>query len=143
MYAIVENIDTAFLDRAMGGSDGYLYEYHWLSPYYLSDLGDGLDAYAPLFEPRTRETEPAASLYGPIRELIRAINQPNDALWRQGVEPYLDLPQLMSFAAVESFLAELDGLLGYAGVNNFYLYRPLSSTRHVLIPWDRERIPEP
>jgi spore coat protein CotH len=138
VYAIVENVDKAFLDRTMGGSDGYLYEYHWLSPYYLTDLGDSLDAYASLFEPRTRETEPATSLYSPIRELVRAINQPSDALWREGVEPYMDLSQLISFAAVESFLAELDGLLGYAGVNNFYLYRPSATTRHLLIPWDRD-----
>ena len=138
VYAIVEDVDTALLNRTLGESSGYLYEYHWLSPYYFSDLGDDLAAYAPLFEPRTHETEPAASLYTPIRELAQAVSEPYDTLWREGVERYLDLSQFVTFVAVESFLAELDGLTGYAGVNNFYLYRPAGSTRHVLIPWDRD-----
>ena len=94
VYAIVENIDKAFLDRTMSDSGGYLHEYHWLSPYYLSDLGDDLNAYAPRFEPRTHETESDASLYTSIWELIRAINLPSDALWREGVERYLDLSEL-------------------------------------------------
>ena len=138
VYAIVEDVDRALLERTFGESDGYLYEYHWLSPYYFNDLGDDLGAYAPLFEPRTRETESATALYGSIRELARAVSEPYDGLWREGVERYLDLSQLVTFVAVESFLAELDGLTGYAGVNNFYLYRPAASTRHVVIPWDRD-----
>jgi CotH kinase protein len=32
----------------------------------------------------------------------------------------------------------LDGLLGYAGLNNFYVYRPAGSTRHQFFAWDRD-----
>ena len=138
VYALVENIDQAFLTRAFGESAGYLYEYHWLAPFYLQDLGDDLAAYAPLFEPRTHESEPASSLYGPIRETLRAINQPSDALWRAEVERHLDLPQVLTAVAVETFLSEHDGLLGYAGVNNLYLYRPDGATQHRVVPWDRD-----
>jgi spore coat protein CotH len=138
VYALVENIDREFLERTLGESGGYLSEYHWVAPYYLQDLGDDLAAYQPLFEPRTREREPASSLYTPIRETIRAINEPSDTLWRSGVERYLDLPQLLSVVAVESFLSELDGLLGGWGVNNLYLYRSDGSSRHRVLPWDRD-----
>ena len=95
-------------------------------------------AYQPLFEPRTREREPASSLYAPIRETIRAINEPSDTLWRSGVERYLDLSQLLAVVAAETFLSELDGLLGGWGVNNLYLYRSDGSSRHRVIPWDRD-----
>jgi spore coat protein CotH len=138
VYAIVEDVDKALLERTIGEANGNLYEYHWLFAYYFNDLGRDLGAYAPLFEPRTRETESVESLYAPIRELARAVSEPNDTLWRQGVERYLDLSQLVTFVAVETFLAERDGLTGYAGVNNFYLYRPAASTRHIVIPWDRD-----
>jgi spore coat protein CotH len=138
VYALVENIDKAFLQRTGGVDTAYLHEYHWLTPYYLADLGDDLNAYSPLFEPRTHESESAAALFDPIRELVRAINEPSDTLWRAGIERQVDLGQLLAFAAVESFVAELDGLLGYAGVNNFYLHRAAGSTVHQLIPWDRD-----
>lgn len=138
VYALVENIDKDFLERTLGERDGYLYEYHWVAPYYLQDLGDDLAAYEPLFEPRTREREPASSLYAPIRETIRAINEPSDALWRSGVEQHLDLAHLLTVVAAESFLSELDGLLGGWGVNNLYLYRAGGSARHGVIPWDRD-----
>ncbi len=138
VYALVENIDREFLERALGERGGYLHEYHWVAPYYLQDLGDDLAAYAPLFEPRTHEREPASALYAPIRETIRAINQPSDVLWRSEVERHLDLSQLLSVAAVETFLSELDGLLGGWGMNNLYLYRSEGSDRHRVIPWDRD-----
>ena len=138
VYALVENIDQTFLAGSLGVNAAYLYEYHWLAPYYLQDLGDDLAAYAPLFEARAHESEPASSLYGPIRDTIRAINEPSDTLWRTGVERHLDLAQLLSVVAVETFLSELDGLLGYAGVNNLYLYRPDGVTQHRIIPWDRD-----
>ena len=35
-------------------------------------------------------------------------------------------------------MSEWDGLTGYAGLNNFYLYRRDGSERHVFIPWDRD-----
>src|SRR5262249_43343051 len=70
--------------------------------------------------------------------MIAAINEPSDTLWRSRVEQYVDLPQVLTHVAVEAFLSEFDGLLGYAGLNNFYVYRPAGSTRHQLFPWDRD-----
>src|SRR6185436_4377982 len=54
------------------------------------------------------------------------------------VSVYIDLPLFMKYLAVQSFLAEWDGTLGYAGVNNFFLYRFEDSLRSQWIPWDED-----
>jgi hypothetical protein len=70
--------------------------------------------------------------------MIRAVNEPSDALWRARAEAQVDLRQLMTHLAIETFVAEWDGILGYAGVNNFFLYRPTGGSRHQFVPWDRD-----
>jgi hypothetical protein len=138
VYALVEPIDDAgFLARTFGSATGYLHEYHWLAPYYFVDLGGDFAAYTPLFEPRTHRTAPDAEVYGPLRDMIRAVSS-TEGGWRTRAERYVDLVQLVTQLAIETFLAEWDGLLGYAGVNNFYLHRPAGSDRHQFIPWDRD-----
>jgi hypothetical protein len=135
IYGVVEEINSNFLERTVGAG-GYLFEYHHLGPYYFEDLGDDLGAYAALFEPRTHEQDPAATLYVPIRELVRDGGDP--VAWRQHVEQFVDLKQFLTMTAIERFLSEFDGLTGYEGLNNFYLYRLPNSTRHVFLPWDRD-----
>jgi spore coat protein CotH len=137
VYSIVESLDDQFLTR-VGAGDGYLFEYHWLQPYYFEDLGDDLNAYLPFFEPRTHDTEPLTTLYTPLRQMLAAINEPSDTLWRSRVDQYVDMPQLLTHVAIETFLSEFDGLLGYAGLNNFYVFRPAGSSRHQFFPWDRD-----
>ena len=138
VYALVEPIEEPFLRRTLGDSDGYLFEYEWLRNYYGEDLGDDLEPYAELFSPQTRDDEPLPVLYDPIRDLIREANGDNPGLWRERVDAYLDLPAFMTQAAVETFLADPDGLLGNWGMNNFYLYRGADSPRHRFLPWDKD-----
>jgi hypothetical protein len=52
------------------------------------------------------------------------------------LDPKLDLRQMVRFVAVQNFLSENDGLLGYDGMNNFYFYRKENSDQHVFIAWD-------
>jgi hypothetical protein len=79
-----------------------------------------------------------STLYGPIQEMFREINGPDDAVWRDRVEQYIDLPRFMTHVAAETFIAENDGILGYAGMNNFYLYRHPGTTKHQLFVWDKD-----
>jgi hypothetical protein len=90
------------------------------------------------FQPQTHELEADTTLYSPLRELFREINEPDDPVWRERVEARIDLAQFVTQAAVETFLAENDALLGYAGMNNFYVYRGAASTRFRVLPWDRD-----
>jgi spore coat protein CotH len=138
LYAIVEPVDTVFLQRHLGESSGALYEYHWLTPYFATFLGENLDLYPPLFEPRTQETLSMFDLFDPIRELFRTINNAPAASFHDAVNARLDLESTLRLIAAESFLAEWDGILGYAGMNNFYLYRPPASAPAQLFPWDAD-----
>jgi spore coat protein CotH len=140
LYAIVEDIDASFLTRTLGegAGAGYLYEYHWNFKWTGADLGDGLDIYKQLFEARTHELEADALLYGPVRDLFREINGPDDAVWETRVGQLIDLKQFVTMVAIEMFLGESDGWTGAFGRANFYLYRPPGTTRYQLIPWDRD-----
>lgn len=137
VYAIVENVDADYARRYIDGAGaGYLFEYRWMFFWYDESLGDALDPYLPIFEPRTRETEAAAALYTPIRDLFREVNGPDDG-WFDRVNALMDLRALTKYIAVEQFLSEWDGYFGFWATNNFYLYRPAGSTQHRVLPWDR------
>jgi spore coat protein CotH len=138
VYALTEEPNAEFAARVLEETGGYLFEYRWVMPYYAEDLGENPVSYTQLFAPRTHELEAESTLYRPIQELFRQVNQPDDAVWRDRVEQYLDLSQFITYVAIETFVAENDGVLGYAGMNNFYLYRSAGSTRHRLFPWDKD-----
>ena len=86
LYTVVESVDREFLQRTSGESDGYLFSYQLREPYYGGDLGDDFNEYRSRFEPQTHELASNAELYLPVRELLREVNQPDDAVWRERVE---------------------------------------------------------
>lgn len=139
VYTVVEPVDAAFLDRTVGERDGYLFEFQWLEPFYGNDLGDDLEVYRWWFRPDVRGHEPNVTLYAPIRELFRELSGDDEVLWAERVGRYLDLEQFVTYVAIETCLAEDDGILGFAGMANFYLYRSGESSRHRLIAWDRDK----
>jgi len=134
----VEAVDTDYLTRTLGESSGYLFDYKYINSYTAEDLGDDLNAYKQRFEAQTHRLEPDSILYSPIRDLFREVNHDVDAVWRDRVNEYIDLAQLVTYVAIETFLAESDGFLGNAGMANFYLYRPAGQNAHRLLPWDRD-----
>lgn len=138
LYALVEPVDAAFVKRTLGEEAGYLFEYDYVRPYYGEYLGDDLAPYKAFFQPRTHEREADALLYGPIRDLLREVDRGVDAVWRDRVDERLDLDQLVTYVAIEMFLAENDGFLGKDGLANFYLYRSAGANRHRLLPWDKD-----
>lgn len=144
VYAAVEAIDKTFLGRVLGAddrgnveNDGYLFEYDWRREYRFEYLGDDVSAYA-MFDAKTHETDAASQIWGPIEQMVRAINETPDELFEREVSAYFDLSQVAAYLAAENFVAELDGLLGYAGLNNFYFYRFERSTRSRFLPWDKD-----
>jgi hypothetical protein len=70
--------------------------------------------------------------------MVKEINESRDDMFERDVSPYLDLTLFMKYVATQSALAEWDGLLGYAGLNNFYLYRFEKSTRSQFLVWDAD-----
>ena len=138
VYTLVEPVDADFLSRTVGEGSGYLFEKKFITPFLGEYLGDDLANYRWHFEAQTRRLEPDSSLYSPIRDLFREVNHEVDNVWREWVNQYIDLQQLISHVAIETFLAELDGFLGTAGMANFYLYRPADQSIHRVLAWDRD-----
>ena len=144
LYAIVEAIDKGFLGRSFGAdaaggveNDGYLYEYDYTRDYRFEYLGANLDEYR-LFDPKTNESHAAAQIWGPIEDMIQAINESPEATFGRDVSAFLDLGLFARHLAIESFLAENDGIVGYAGTNNFYLYRFENTSRFQFLAWDKD-----
>ena len=144
VYAIVETIDKGFLARNLGAdsegkveNDGYLFEYKYTEDYRFEYRGSNLDEYK-FFEPKTHENGAAAQIWGPIEDMIQAMNQSPDSTFVRDMGDYLDLGLFSRHIAIESFLAEDDGILGYAGLNNFYFYRFEHTKRSRFLPWDKD-----
>lgn len=138
LYGLVEALNKDFLARTRENDEDYLFEYKYRRPYYFGDLGDDYEGYKSIFEARTHEKKPDAILYGPIRDLVREINAPDDPVWRERVEQRIDLGQFVTHVAIETFLAEADGIIGGSGMSNFYLARDAASGQHRIIPWDKD-----
>jgi spore coat protein CotH len=138
LYAFVESVDTRFLARELGDGLGYLFEHKFAGGFHGEFLGDDYAPYKVRFEPQTHRLESDYTLYAPIRELFREVNQDVDQVWRERVGWLVDLNQLVTHVAIETFLAEHDGFMGGSGMANFYLYRPVATNVHRLLAWDRD-----
>ena len=120
------------------GPNGYVYEYHWQDYFYMTYPGPDLSRYSRMLEAKTHETEPLETLFRPIERLFREINEAPDTDFATRVGAVLDLPMFVRQLAVESYLAEWDGLAGAFGLNNFYLFRAAAGGPHTIVPWDRD-----
>ena len=80
VYALTEEPSADFAVRVLGETetDGYLFEYRWVMPFYGSYPGEELGPYKPLFAARSHELDADSALYGPIEQLFRRINEPLD-----------------------------------------------------------------
>lgn len=137
VYALVESVDKRFLRNAQLDSDGYLFDYEYQDMWWFTHLGERDYPYQIRFDPETHDEEPPSMLYAGVRQLLQAINEPRDV--QADIDAHLDVTSFIRYLAVESFLAEWDGIAGDFGANNFYLYKPSTSARHVLIPWDKDQ----
>jgi spore coat protein CotH len=135
LYMMVEPVDTVFAQKTFD-QPGLLFEYRWTYPFFATFPGEALDPYAVLFESRSLGVHSVAELYAPMRELFRTINEAPDGAFGE-VARYLDLTALVRTLGASTFMAEWDGVFGYDGMNNFYLYR-IGEQAH-LIPWDRDQ----
>lgn len=138
VYAIVEAIGPAFIERVFGDTDGYVFEYQWRDEFHGEYLGRSLDRYRELFAPESHKLDADATLYLPLHDLFREVNASSSPTWRESVEQLLDVREFLTHVAIETFVSERDEILGDWAMNNFYVYRPSTSTVHVVIPWDRD-----
>lgn len=145
LYQTMEPIDKNFLTRIYGLDEngkalngGYLYEYLWKDAYEWDYLGSELRIYAELFEAKTHEDEAPTILWGALDSAFKTFNEVGDSAFVREVSPFIDLPAFVKYLAVDNFIADYDGFLGFWGPNNFYVYRPQGRTDLVWFPWDKD-----
>lgn len=137
LYAVVEDVATPYLQRTLGESSGTLYEYDWTFTYNFDYLGSNLDNYR-IFKAQTNTTRSTFDLYSPIEQMVRTANDAADDSFESAIAPYLDLQAFARHIAVENFISDDDGLLGFWGMNNFFLYKREGGSRFQIIPWDKD-----
>jgi spore coat protein CotH len=143
VYVIIESIDRTFIAHSFGAAEanvergGYLFEYQWTRPYGFEYLGSSLEPYAELFTPKTRDTDSMSAVYGPLRDMVRTINDDSSADL-SATREHLDVPEVLKYLAIEAFVAEIDGLVGEWDLHNFYLYRFRDGRPAQMIPWDKD-----
>jgi spore coat protein H len=144
LYAVVEEINKDFLTRAFGEingdiqNDGHLYEYNFIDHWTFNYFGSDLEPYKQRFSAKTHEKSSDQQLYRRIEEIVRLVNDlPSDRYMEQ-LDPKLDLRQFIRYVAIQNFLGENDGFLGYDGMNNFYWCRKENSDQFVFIAWDED-----
>lgn len=138
LYASVESVDKDFLQRTLGENDGYLYEYNWVYDWRFTYLGQELEKNKEVFDPKTRESESASALYGPLEQMVRTANDAGSGTFESQMSAYLRLEDFVTHVALENVLAEYDGVLGSFGMNNFYLYRNAGTGLSRFITWDKD-----
>jgi hypothetical protein len=138
LFGVIEPIDKRFLRRTLGEDSGYLYEFEWAGDYRFEWLGDDPARYAGMFEAETRESEPIERRYATLLQMIATTTRGATNTWVQTMSRYVDFERLFAYLAVESFLADHDGLAGDWGINNFYLYRYANRDRFEFLPWDKD-----
>lgn len=146
LYGLIESVDKTMMGRVFGSingnvqNDGYLFEYNYIlnNPWRFGYEGSALDPYKARFDIKTNEKDGDTKIWGPIEELARLVNNTDVSQFESVIGPLVDLPAFVRFIAVQNFVAENDGFNGYAGMNNFFLYRLEKSTKHVFLPWDED-----
>jgi hypothetical protein len=135
VYSIVEAVDSVFLQRNFGESDGYLYAYEWVAPWAFEYRGFNAREYSPApLKPENNLIDPDPA---PIVDMVLTINEAPDDRFESAVSQYIELNALFRELAAENFLAEQDGIIGDYALNNFYLYRFQNTLRFTFIPWDK------
>ena len=146
LYGLVESVDKTMMGRVFGSigdnvqNDGYLFEYNYVlgSPWRFAYEGPELAPYKARFDIKTNESHAESTIWGPLEELVRLVNNTPSSSFEATIGPKLDLTAFVRYIAAQNFIAQNDGFNGYDGMNNFYVYRLENSTSHVLIAWDED-----
>lgn len=145
LYAIVEDVDEGLLNRVFGGTEGrprdagYLFEFNYIpgAPWRFEHLGPKLEPYKDRFDVKGKRGRTDDQIWGPLEALTRLATETPPEGFADTIKEHLDVDALVRYAAAQNFVAQHDGLLGYAGANNFYLYRREGGS-HLFIAWDED-----
>ena len=135
LFNLVEDVKKKFLTDRYGEDGGNLFKYEYTEVWDFSSKGDVVGAYVPV--PMQAETNEDHLDGSGLVTFVKAINELPDASFSRDIAGYLDPVKFLTYVAAENATADNDGFVGYAGMNNFYLYQFKNSSRFVFIPWDK------
>ncbi|MFQ5665032.1 MAG: CotH kinase family protein [Candidatus Binatia bacterium] len=122
IYANVETIKAAFLDRTFGNSNGHLYE---------GAVGaDFRPLGMAIFELKNAK---GTSDRSDIRAVAEALGKVPDAELLAALEPLVNVDQFLTFWTAEALIGHWDGYSG--DTNNYFVYRNTDDDRFYFIPW--------
>ncbi len=133
LYILLDRLDAIFLQRQYGDDSGDLYEFNRVGEYRFEYLGEEPEPYADMFDAKNSNADRAA-----LAAMIRDVNQTSDEDFAGVAAKHLDIERFARYLAVENFVADIDGVAGEFGMNNFYLYRHPATRRFEFIPWDKD-----
>jgi spore coat protein H len=135
LYAVIEAIDGEFTEDHFGaidGGEGNLYKEVWLDD-TADDFRLGLE---------TNEE------VGDVDRMVRfaaAVNGADASTFRDVLEQWMDVPQLVQYLAVDRFIDNWDGIIGWYCLgpdfclnHNYFWYESSDSDRVWLLPWDMD-----
>jgi hypothetical protein len=138
VYAVVEPVDERFARVRLGNEGGNLYEFEAQSegPNDFVYRGPDPRAYVPIpFSPETNEDGHDAS---GLIAFLRTVSEAPDHTFVSEVSEFVDPERVLLQYALETGMAEADGLTSFFGMNNFYLYQTRGTRRFTIVPWDRD-----
>jgi spore coat protein CotH len=134
VYWLIENIDKNFLEKRFGEKEGNLYKLEYVEDYRFTDKGTDPRGYFPIFKPESPDSPDGSGLV----KFVQTANSAPEAGFAAAIAPFLDVDKFLTYLAVENAIAEQDGFVGLQGMNNFYVYQFLGTTKFQFIPWDQD-----
>jgi spore coat protein CotH len=135
VFNLVEDVKKTFLTNRYGEDGGNLFKYEYTEVWDFTTKGEEPVKYIPVpFQAETNETHLDGS---GLVTFVKAINELPEAIFSRDIAGYIDPVKFLTYVAAENATADNDGFVGYAGMNNFYVYQFKNSPRFVFIPWDK------
>ncbi len=131
LYVLVENVDADFAADRFGSKTVPIFKP--VTPELFKDLGDDWEAYAGIYDLKTKATP--AQLQRVI-QFARLVTTSDDLEFARRLEEFLDLEEFAGFLAGHVLTASYDGFLSNG--QNFYVYLDPRSNKFGFIPWDQD-----
>jgi spore coat protein H len=129
LYTLIEEVDSRFLKRHFGNSDGLLLKPAGMRGFAY--LGETWDSYRGICSPRGEERPQFCQK---VIEFARLIHRSDDVTFRAKIGSFLAVDEFLRYVAVNSALLNFDSFLSTG--HNYYIYLNPADGLMYFIPWD-------
>ena len=139
LYAVVENVDAAFLSDRFGSPPGAGGEQRGgllMKPFQVKSLdylGEDWEAYQGKYR---SQSEPTKDQTKRVIDFARLVNQAKDDEFKKEIGGYLELDGFLRFLAANAITSNLES--SFALGHNYYLYLHPKTNKFAFIPGDLE-----